>query len=96
MSGSNLAEALDHFVVPVDNLTVAEEFYVAVFDGEITKRNGLNVRQRKRGAVPHTFIPIGGKRMGVYNCPQSRAALKHTEHKLLKKFGFDMNAIPFQ
>ena len=32
----------------------------------ITKRNGLNVRQRKRGAVPHTFIQIGGKRMGVY------------------------------
>ena len=66
MSGSNLAKALDHFVVPVDDLTVAEEFYVAVFDGKITKRNGLNVRQRKRGAVPHTFIQIGGKRMGVY------------------------------
>jgi catechol-2,3-dioxygenase len=32
----------------------------------ITRRNGLNVRQRKRGAVPHTFIQIGGKRMGVY------------------------------
>jgi catechol-2,3-dioxygenase len=26
----------------------------------------LNTRQRKRGAVPHTFIQIGGKRMGVY------------------------------
>jgi catechol 2,3-dioxygenase-like lactoylglutathione lyase family enzyme len=66
MSELKLAEALDHFVVPVDDLTVAEEFYVAVFDGKITKRNGLNVRQRKRGAVPHTFIQIGGKRMGVY------------------------------
>lgn len=66
MSESKLAEALDHFVVPVDDLTVAEEFYVAVFGGKIIKRNGLNVRQRKRGAVPHTFIQIGGKRMGVY------------------------------
>lgn len=61
-----VAESLDHFVVPVDDLIAAEEFYVRVFDGIVTKRNGLNVRQRKRGAVPHTFIKIGGKRMGVY------------------------------
>ena len=61
-----IAESLDHFVVPVDDLVAAEEFYIRVFDGRVTKRNGLNVRQRKRGAVPHTFIKIGGKRMGVY------------------------------
>jgi catechol 2,3-dioxygenase-like lactoylglutathione lyase family enzyme len=61
-----IAESLDHFVVPVDDIVVAEEFYVRVFGGVITKRNGLNTRQRKRGAVPHTFIQIGGKRMGVY------------------------------
>src|SRR5438045_4239684 len=61
-----IAESLDHFVVPVDDLVAAEEFYARVFDGQITKRNGLNVRQRRRGAVPHTFIKIGGKRMGVY------------------------------
>ena len=66
MASLNLAESLDHFVVPVDDMVVAEEFYVSVFGGVITKRNGLNVRQRKRGAVPHTFIQIGGKRMGVY------------------------------
>src|SRR5213595_1760301 len=66
MSTLNLAQSLDHFVVPVDDLIIAEEFYVRVFGGVITKRNGLNVRQRKRGAVPHTFIQIGGKRMGVY------------------------------
>lgn len=66
MSTLNLAQSLDHFVVPVDDLIVAEEFYARVFGGVITKRNGLNVRQRKRGAVPHTFIQIGGKRMGVY------------------------------
>ena len=66
MAAQNLAESLDHFVVPVDDIVVAEEFYVRVFGGVITKRNGLNVRQRKRGAVPHTFIQIGGKRMGVY------------------------------
>jgi catechol 2,3-dioxygenase-like lactoylglutathione lyase family enzyme len=61
-----VAQSLDHFVVPVDDLVIAEEFYVRVFGGRITRRNGLNVRQRKRGAVPHTFIQIGGKRMGVY------------------------------
>src|SRR5215470_18419548 len=61
-----IAESLDHFVVPVDDLVVAEEFYARVFGGRITKRNGLNVSQRKSGAVPHTFIKIGGKRMGVY------------------------------
>jgi catechol 2,3-dioxygenase-like lactoylglutathione lyase family enzyme len=61
-----VAQSLDHFVVPVDDLVIAEEFYVKVFGGRITRRNGLNVRQRKRGAVPHTFIQIGGKRMGVY------------------------------
>ena len=60
------AQSLDHFVVPVDDIIVAEEFYIRVFGGVITKRNGLNTRQRKRGAVPHTFIQIGGKRMGVY------------------------------
>ena len=59
-------QSLDHFVVPVDDMVVAEDFYVRVFGGRITRRNGLNVRQRKRGAVPHTFIQIGGKRMGVY------------------------------
>jgi catechol-2,3-dioxygenase len=61
-----IAQSLDHFVVPVDDIIVAEEFYTRAFGGVITKRNGLNVRQRKCGAVPHTFIQIGGKRMGVY------------------------------
>jgi len=68
-----VAEALDHFVVPVDDLVLAEDFYVRVFGGQITRRNGLNVRQRKRGAIPHTFIQIGGKRMGVYLQSEERA-----------------------
>ncbi|HKY08134.1 MAG TPA: VOC family protein [Candidatus Binatia bacterium] len=59
MPALNLAESLDHFVVPVDDMIAAEEFYVQVFGGMITKRNGLNVRQRKRGAVPRNFIQIG-------------------------------------
>ena len=61
-----IAQSLDHFVVPVDDIVAAEEFYVQVFGGQVMKRNGLNVRQRRRGAVPHTFMQIGGKRMGVY------------------------------
>src|SRR5262249_57952309 len=68
-----VAQALDHFVVPVDDLVVAEEFYVKIICGQITRRNGLNVRQRKRGAVPHTFIQIGGKRMGVYLQSEERS-----------------------
>ena len=68
-----VAQSLDHFVVPVDDLVIAEEFYTRVFGGRITRRNGLNVRQRKRGAVPHTFIQIGGKRMGVYLQSEERA-----------------------
>lgn len=68
-----IAQWLDHFVVPVDDIVTAEEFYVRVFGGVITKRNGLNVRQRKRGAVPHTFIQIGGKRMGVYLQSEERS-----------------------
>jgi len=31
MPGLSLAEFLDHFVVPVDDLGAAEEFYVRVF-----------------------------------------------------------------
>lgn len=69
----SLAQSLDHFVVPVDDLVLAEDFYARVFGGILGKRNGLNVRQRKRGAVPHTFVQIGGKRMGVYLQSEERA-----------------------
>jgi catechol 2,3-dioxygenase-like lactoylglutathione lyase family enzyme len=78
MDPRNLAQSLDHFVVPVDDIVVAEEFYVRVFGGVITKKNGLNTRQRKRGAVPHTFIQIGGKRMGVYLQSEERPSPKGT------------------
>lgn len=67
------AELLDHFVVPVDDLVAAEEFYSEVFGGRIVRRNGLNVRHRRRGAVPHTFIKIGGKRIGVYLQSEERS-----------------------
>jgi catechol 2,3-dioxygenase-like lactoylglutathione lyase family enzyme len=90
MSGLNLAESLDHFVVPVDDIVVAEEFYVRVFGGVITKRNGLNVGQRKRGAVPHTFIQIGGKRMGVYL--QSEERTKPTVARGLPTYSFTTTA----
>jgi len=69
-----IAQSLDHFVVPVDDIVVAEDFYARVFGGVLGKRNGLSVRQRKRGAVPHTFIQIGGKRMGVYLQSDEREA----------------------
>jgi catechol 2,3-dioxygenase-like lactoylglutathione lyase family enzyme len=90
MAALNLAESLDHFVVPVDDIVVAEEFYVRVFGGVITKRNGLNVRQRKREAVPHTFIQIGGKRMGVYL--QSEERTKPTVARGLPTYSFTTTA----
>jgi catechol 2,3-dioxygenase-like lactoylglutathione lyase family enzyme len=90
MAAQTLAESLDHFVVPVDDIVVAEEFYVRLFGGVITKRNGLNVRQRKRGAVPHTFIQIGGKRMGVYL--QSEERPKRTVARGLPTYSFTTTA----
>jgi len=59
-----LVQALDHFVVPVNDIVVAEDFYVQVFGGRIAKRNGLNVKSQSLG--PHTFMDIAGKRIGVY------------------------------
>src|SRR5512147_759112 len=59
-----LVQALDHFVVPVNDIVVAEDFYVQVFGGKILKRNGLNVKTQVLG--PHTFMDIAGKRIGVY------------------------------
>jgi Glyoxalase/Bleomycin resistance protein/Dioxygenase superfamily len=90
MADLNLAESLDHFVVPVDDIIAAEEFYVRVFGGVLTKRNGLNVRQRKRGAVPHTFIQIGGKRISVYL--QSEERTKPTVARGLPAYSFTTTA----
>ena len=81
-----IAQSLDHFVVPVDDIVIAEDFYTRVFGGILGKRNGLNVRQRKRGAVPHTFIQIGGKRMGVYL--QSDERLSPTSPRGLPTYSF--------
>lgn len=66
-------QALDHFVVPVDDIVAAEDFYEEVFGGLVAKRNGLNVRQRIHGSVPHTFITIAGKRIGVYLQDEERS-----------------------
>jgi len=63
-------QALDHFVVPVNDIVVAEDFYVQVFGGKILKRNGLNVKTQVLGA--HTFMDIAGKRIGVYLQKQER------------------------
>src|SRR5206468_4475379 len=59
-----LVQGFDHFVVPVNDIVVAEDFYAQVFGGKIVKRVGLNVRSQSLG--PHTFITIAGKRIGVY------------------------------
>lgn len=59
-----LVEGFDHFVVPVNDVVLAEDFYCQVFGAEIVKRNGLNVRSQPLG--PHTFFNLAGKRIGVY------------------------------
>jgi catechol 2,3-dioxygenase-like lactoylglutathione lyase family enzyme len=59
-----LVQGFDHFVVPVNDIVVAEDFYSQVFGGKVVKRHGLTVRSRSLG--PHTFITLAGKRIGVY------------------------------
>jgi hypothetical protein len=68
-----LIHHFDHFVVPVDDLLVAESFYTEVFGGCIAidpkggpMRLGLNVRAFMAGSRPHTFFVIAGKRIGAY------------------------------
>ena len=59
-----LVQGFDHFVVPVNDIVVAEDFYSQIFGGKVVKRHGLTVRSRSLG--PHTFITVAGKRIGVY------------------------------
>src|SRR4249920_1461535 len=59
-----LVQGFDHFVVPVNDIVVAEDFYSQVFGGKVGKRVGLNVRSQS--LEPHTFITIAEKRIGVY------------------------------
>jgi catechol 2,3-dioxygenase-like lactoylglutathione lyase family enzyme len=64
-------EQFDHFVMPVDDLVAAEDFYTTVLGAPIARnrfgpmRLGLNVAQRKISLRPITFIKIGGKRIGL-------------------------------
>ena len=68
-----LVQALDHFVVPVNDIVMAEDFYGQVFGGRVVKRNGLNVRSQSLG--PHTFIQIANKRIGVYLQKEERGQI---------------------
>src|SRR4051794_6138191 len=57
---------IDHFVVPVDDLPVAEDFYARVLGAPIVVRHGLNVRERAKDVPLHTFVEIAGKRIGLF------------------------------
>lgn len=66
-------EHFDHFVVPVDDVVAAEDFYQGVFGCQIAigpsgtpMRIGLNVKQSRGGMLPHTFFDVAGRRIGVY------------------------------
>jgi hypothetical protein len=74
-----LVQGFDHFVVPVNDIVVAEDFYAQVLGGKVVKRVGLNVRSQSLG--PHTFITIAGKRIGVYLQKEERGdhAARHTD-----------------
>jgi catechol 2,3-dioxygenase-like lactoylglutathione lyase family enzyme len=70
---SPLVEHFDHFVVPVDDILAAEDFYTNVLGAQIAKgrngrpmRYGLNVHHFVHGLRPHTFFIAAGKRIGVY------------------------------
>jgi catechol 2,3-dioxygenase-like lactoylglutathione lyase family enzyme len=57
---------IDHFVVPVDDLPVAEDFYSGVLGAPIVVRHGLNVRERQKDVPLHTFVELAGKRIGLF------------------------------
>jgi catechol 2,3-dioxygenase-like lactoylglutathione lyase family enzyme len=68
-----LVEHFDHFVIPVDDVVAAEEFYLGVLGARIAlnsrgkpARAGLNVRYFREGVRPLTFFLLAGKRIGVY------------------------------
>jgi hypothetical protein len=45
MDARNLAQSLDHFVVPVDDIVVAEEFYVRVWRRPISPLRSIFTRK---------------------------------------------------
>jgi catechol 2,3-dioxygenase-like lactoylglutathione lyase family enzyme len=57
---------IDHFVVPVDDLPAAEDFYTRVLGAPLVVRHGLNVRERRKEVPLHTFVEIAGKRIGLF------------------------------
>jgi catechol 2,3-dioxygenase-like lactoylglutathione lyase family enzyme len=57
---------IDHYAVPVDDLPAAEDFYSRVLGAPIVVRHGLNVRELQKGIRPHTFVEIGGSRIGLF------------------------------
>jgi catechol 2,3-dioxygenase-like lactoylglutathione lyase family enzyme len=68
-----LVEHFDHFVMPVDDIVAAEEFYIDVLGARIAlnskgkpARAGLSVRYFREGVRPLTFFSLAGKRIGVY------------------------------
>ncbi|MFT5487909.1 MAG: catechol 2,3-dioxygenase-like lactoylglutathione lyase family enzyme [Alphaproteobacteria bacterium] len=76
----HLVEHFDHFVVPVDDIVAAEEFYMDVFKCKFAlnsrgepMRMGLNVHHRMANAVAHTFFIVAGRRVGVYLQDEPRA-----------------------
>ena len=78
-----LVQGFDHFVVPVNDIVVAEDFYAQVFGGKVVKRVGLNVRSQSLG--PHTFITIAGKRIGVYLQKEERGTpITPQAHRLIR------------
>ena len=78
-----LVQGFDHFVVPVNDIVVAEDFYSQVFGGKVVKRHGLTVRSRSLG--PHTFITVAGKRIGVYLQKEERGTpITRKAHRLTR------------
>lgn len=57
---------IDHYAVPVDDLPAAEDFYTRVLGAPLLVRYGLNVREQKMGLRPHTFVELGGSRIGLF------------------------------
>ncbi len=88
--------SIDHFVVPVDDLAAAEDFYSQVLGAPIVKRHGVDVRERAKQVPLHTFVEIGGKRIGLFLQTEERpkpAALRGVPSHALQVTPDQMEAL---
>ena len=97
-----LVEHFDHFVMPVDDVLAAEDFYENVLGAKIAinrrgvqARAGLNVRYYREGVRPVTFYAAAGKRIGTYLQSDYRVPREQTLLRGAPTYTFETSAALF-